>query len=98
MCPLLDMFVCEFVNLPPTPPERRRTVPSLCAGRVKLSLEANPGHLEAVSPVMNGKARATQLHHGDNKKVCDSFGLTLGLALPLFYRTRYSLELGLAAK
>lgn len=35
--------------------------------RVHLSLVANPSHLEAVDPVVNGKTRATQFYHGDTK-------------------------------
>lgn len=34
---------------------------------VHLSLVANPSHLEAVNPVVNGKTRATQFYHGDTK-------------------------------
>ncbi|CAM9192574.1 unnamed protein product [Ascophyllum nodosum] len=36
--------------------------------RVHLSLAANPSHLEAVNPVVNGKTRATQFYHGDTKE------------------------------
>eukprot|EP00904_Undaria_pinnatifida_P004984 jgi/Undpi1/1615/HiC_scaffold_11.g05005.m1 len=36
--------------------------------RVHLSLVANPSHLEAVNPVVNGKTRATQFYHGDTKE------------------------------
>ncbi|CAM9932887.1 unnamed protein product [Pylaiella littoralis] len=35
---------------------------------VHLSLVANPSHLEAVNPVVNGKTRATQFYHGDTKE------------------------------
>ena len=35
---------------------------------VHLSLTANPSHLEAVNPVVNGKARAKQAQRGDNER------------------------------
>ncbi len=34
---------------------------------IHLSLVANPSHLEAVNPVVAGKARATQFYHGDTE-------------------------------
>jgi 2-oxoglutarate dehydrogenase E1 component len=38
--------------------------------RVHLSLQANPSHLEAVNPVVLGKARAVQVIKGDNEGDC----------------------------
>jgi 2-oxoglutarate dehydrogenase E1 component len=50
--------------------ETRRTTKS--GGEVQISLAANPSHLEAVDPVVEGKARARQRHlddSGTRKKV-----------------------------
>lgn len=57
------MFVCVCVR------EHRTSDDSLLKFlcRVHLSLVANPSHLEAVNPVVNGKTRATQFYHGDTK-------------------------------
>lgn len=39
---------------------------------VRLAVVANPSHLEAVDPVVQGKTRAEQFYRGDGegKKVC----------------------------
>jgi 2-oxoglutarate dehydrogenase E1 component len=39
---------------------------------IHLSLVANPSHLEAVNPVVEGKVKAKQeqVHAGDRSKVC----------------------------
>jgi 2-oxoglutarate dehydrogenase E1 component len=44
---------------------------SLTGKKVKLTLAANPSHLEAVDPVVEGIARAKidDVYHGDNRKV-----------------------------
>ena len=46
--------------------------------RVHLSLVANPSHLEAVNPVVNGKTRATQFYHGDTKVSTQHIRLGVG--------------------
>ena len=40
--------------------------------QVKIAVVANPSHLEAVDPVVQGKTRAEQFYRGDTdgKKVC----------------------------
>jgi len=42
--------------------------PTNSGGRVHLSLVANPSHLEAVNPVVEGKTRAKQLYTGDTER------------------------------
>lgn len=42
--------------------------PTPSGKQVHLSLVANPSHLEAVSPVVEGKVRAMQFERGDNKR------------------------------
>ena len=39
---------------------------------IKIAVVANPSHLEAVDPVVQGKVKAEQFYRGDNdgKKVC----------------------------
>ena len=39
---------------------------------IRLAIVANPSHLEACDPVVQGKTRAEQFYHGDadGKKVC----------------------------
>lgn len=46
---------------------------------ITLSLVANPSHLEAVDPVVQGKTKAEQFYRGDaqGKKVCAWLGLKL---------------------
>jgi 2-oxoglutarate dehydrogenase E1 component len=42
---------------------------SLNGKKVEVTLAANPSHLESVAPVIQGKARATQILIGDDKKM-----------------------------
>src|SRR5467141_1306023 len=44
-----------------------RTVRKLAAGKVEIRLSANPSHLEAVDPVVEGTARARQRIRGDTE-------------------------------
>src|SRR5205823_2247608 len=44
-----------------------RTVRKLAAGEVEIRLSANPSHLEAVDPVVEGTARARQRIRGDTE-------------------------------
>ena len=37
-------------------------------GKIHISLVANPSHLEAVDPIVEGKARGTQRRHGDTHR------------------------------
>lgn len=34
---------------------------------IRLAIVANPSHLEAVNPVVQGKTRAEQFYHGDSE-------------------------------
>src|SRR5438445_10190165 len=45
-----------------------RTVRKLAAGEVEIRLAANPSHLEAVDPVVEGTARARQRIRGDTER------------------------------
>jgi len=42
--------------------------PTPCGQRIKISLLANPSHLEAVAPVVQGKTRAKQFFTGDDER------------------------------
>lgn len=47
--------------------------------KITLSLVANPSHLEAVDPVVQGKTKAEQFYRGDNegkKASCQIFSRT----------------------
>src|SRR2546421_237338 len=45
-----------------------RTVRKLAAGEVEIRLSANPSHLEAVDPIVEGTARARQRIRGDTER------------------------------
>jgi 2-oxoglutarate dehydrogenase E1 component len=51
--------------------------PTPSGKRVHLSLVANPSHLEAVDPVVQGKVRATQFYSDDEKERTQSMALLL---------------------
>eukprot|EP00966_Prymnesium_polylepis_P210339 4870923-Prymnesium_polylepis.1 len=44
------------------------TRPTHTGGTVHMSLVANPSHLEAVNPVVEGKVRAKQHYMGDHSR------------------------------
>lgn len=54
---------------------------------ITLSLMANPSHLEAVDPVVQGKTKAEQFYRGDTegKRVGRCFMLETGLYFLVFY-------------
>lgn len=59
---------------------------------ITLSLVANPSHLEAVDPVVQGKTKAEQFYRGDTqgRKVSLSGSKGLGWHLKIsFWDTRY---------
>jgi 2-oxoglutarate dehydrogenase E1 component len=43
-------------------------VPTADGGKVHLSVAPNPSHLEIVGPVVEGRVRAKQRHHGDKER------------------------------
>lgn len=52
---------------------------------IRLAIVANPSHLEAVNPVVQGKTRAEQFYHGDSEGNKVRVGRTVPLRKFLVY-------------
>lgn len=56
---------------------------------IRLAVVANPSHLEAVDPVVQGKTRAEQFYRGDGEgKKVSTIALQIKLYLEIFFIIR----------